>query len=299
MISQKTFLEKVEKNAALRDKYHRRIIFYLTKIKRFRHNLYKKKVEGDFIFLTICNLKAFPMVRASIYSFLKNSDLIPKKVVIISDGSWSVDVGINHFSDFKIQFEFETWESCAEYFRNKNEEYLYKWAEQQIWGKKMAAILKYAETTMVLFSDPDVLWYGNPVKREYLKNDFYLKLSLDNSHNYDKELIQKMDAEYLYSLPPINCGIVLIKGDMFIKSNILSRSIEIESEKPGDFSEQTIFALMENEFGSVFSENEVSATISDILSPVWKKSRYNNQLKARHYVWNLKWILWRDFLTHI
>jgi hypothetical protein len=258
---------------------------------------YHKKPSGSFCYLTICNKESISMVRVSLYSFLKHNNKKPEKVIIISDGSWDPVKGKTFFSDFKIPFVFENWDVSADYHLKRNRNSLYNWAEKQIWGKKFSAITQYAESSLVIFSDPDVLWYKNLIPEEDFAKESILKISMDNSHNYDTELIKKMQAEYLFDLPPVNCGIVLIKGDLYKLSAKMHEAVDLEADNPGKFSEQTIFALLISEFGQLWSSNEITAGISDIFSPLFKISNYSEELVARHYVWKLKWLYWRDFLT--
>jgi len=299
MISQNDFIKKVQKRAMQRQKLLSILfkitgdLFYTKEIK-----INYQKPKGNFVFLTICNRKSFPMVKYSILSFLKNSNLHPREIVIISDGTWEKNDEKNFFSFLKIPILIEDWTKSAFYHRDKGRETLYQYACKQIWGKKFAAILRYSEQQLTLFSDPDVLWYGSPINETMHLENTYLKLSIDNSHNYDTELIKTMSADYLYDKNPINCGIVLIKGDMFSFSKTIEIALNKESENPGNFSEQTIFALLSSEFGElVWTKNEINAEIDDILSPVLKKSNYSNALIARHYLWSLKWLYWRDVLT--
>lgn len=284
---------------SFRFNYYTRLLEKAAGFISYKHAAYAGKPVKDFSLLYICNEASFSMVKASLFSFLKHSDVLPAKVVIVSDGTWKADTGKKYFSSFKVPFEFDNWEACAIFYKNKGQEKLYTWAAKQIWGKKMAAILKYAESSLVLFSDPDILWYGNPIGEQDFKKTSLLKLSLDNSHNYDTDLIAKMNADYLYKQPPINCGVVLVKGDMFALSKNMIPAIEHESEKPGKFSEQTVFAMMANEFGETWPDTVVTANIKDILSPLFTKSKYPASLIARHYVWRLKWLYWRDVLTKI
>ncbi len=284
---------------SFRFNYFVRLLEKAASFVSINHQAYENKPVKNFSLLYICNEASFPMVKASIYSFLKNSVTLPKQVVIVSDGSWPSEVGKKYFSSFKIAFVFDDWKNCASYYRDKGHQDLYTWASKQIWGKKMAAILKHAESTLVLFSDPDILWYGNPIADADFDKATVLKLSVDNSHNYDTGLIEKMSASYLYQQQPVNCGVVLIKGDMFTTSRLMAPAITHEAVQHGNFSEQTIFAMMVSEFGEVWPETVITAAIDDILSPLFKKSKYPDSLKARHYVWRLKWLYWKDVLTKI
>ncbi|MBC7422812.1 MAG: glycosyltransferase family 2 protein [Ferruginibacter sp.] len=298
MISQNDLIGNVQKRGRFRGNYITKLFRKVAGLIPFKHN-YLDKPSADFIFLTICGANSLDMVKTSLYSFLKNSDVKPLKVVIVSDGTWDTKIGEKLFSDFKVPFIFESWTVSAEYYKQKKQEDLYTWAHKQIWGKKLAAILRHAESSLVLFSDSDVIWYKNPITVKDYSKEYLLKLSQDNSHNYDTELIKKMNADFLYQSPPVNCGIVLIKGDMFALSNTISQAITLESKSPGSFSEQTLLALLVQEFGEVWPEEEITTTIGDILSPIFKISKYPPALKARHYVWNLKWLYWRDVITKL
>jgi hypothetical protein len=296
MVSQETLINSVKKSSQFRFGKLVKLLAITCRFIRFKHDYYKKP-SGNFCYLTICNKESISMVRVSLYSFLKHNNKKPEKVIIISDGSWNPDDGQKYFSDFKISFVFENWNVSADYHLKKNRLSLHTWAQKQIWGKKFSAITQYAESSLVIFSDPDVLWYKNLILEEDFKKENILKISMDNSHNYDTELIKKMQAEYLFDLPPVNCGIVLIKGDLYKVSAKIHVAVNIEAETPGKFSEQTVFALLMSEFGQLWSDNEITADINDILSPLFRISNYSEKLIARHYVWKLKWLYWRDFLT--
>lgn len=299
MLSQKEFIENIKPKLPIRSRYFCRLFYCLALFKKLSIVNSRSKENKDFVLLTICNKKTFRMVKAMLYSFLKNSEMRPNKIVIVSDGTWNESAGRKYFSGLESEIVFDTWDSCAQYCRDNGLNDIYIWAKKQIWGKKMAAIVKYAHNNLVLFSDPDVLWYGCPITKTDLDADNVLKLSIDNSHNYDDELIKKMHLEYLYDYTPINCGVVLFKGDLLSRSPLALASISKEAEIPGNFSEQTVLAILNHDFGTTWSTEEISATIRDIISPIMTTSSYPDKLIARHYLWKLKWLYWRDLITTI
>ncbi len=298
MENQSAFIEQIKKRAKFRNKIHARIFSLLAKFKSTTINKNLDKTVGDFVLITICNKASFKMFLYSLNSLYSNSTILPKKVVIVSDGSWDTSDGRRFFDKYIPNIEFASWENCALHFKKKGYTNLYEWAEKQIWGKKMVSILKYAEDDLTLFTDPDILWY-NTLREFDIKGEQYLKVSKDNSHNYDKNVIETLKLDYLYKSDPINCGLVLAKGELLNKcSDIIKHAINFESINPGSFSEQTIIALMVNEFGSTWDTNEVSASISDIVSSPFKRSIYNVELFARHYVWFMSWMFWKDILLN-
>lgn len=298
MISKADFLRKVMSRAICRNRYWGNLFRIFWNLKFSKTDVTAKSCK-EFYFLTICNRKSFAMTRASVYSFLRKAPYVPEKIVIVSDGSWDKEEGEKYFLSFfrGVDFVFDDWSQCSDYFQKKDYN-LSIWAEKQIWGKKMAAILKYAEHKLVLFSDPDVLWYNTPIVETDFKEDFLLKLSVDNSHNYDTALVGYLKAEYLYDRIPVNCGVVLVKGDLYAKSPVLKEATRFEAGQPGNFAEQTVFALLQKEFGELWPEEVITAKIDDVLQAVFKKNDYPQCLIARHYLFFLKWIYWKDLLTN-
>jgi hypothetical protein len=296
MISKKEFISNIIVQANRRNHHVPRILSFIVNLTK-REKIIAQNEVADFYYLTICKKSAFNMIWHSINSLIEHSKFLPKKIIIVSDGSWSEREGELYFSNFNLDISFDNWEKCALFHRNKGRRSMYNWATKQIWGKKMAVILKYAEECPVLFADPDVLWFNSPFDIDILKTNKILKTSIDNSHNYDEILIDKLNLEYLYELPPVNCGVVLAKGNLFdICSKKIITSIDEEALSPGNFAEQTIFAMMVYEFGETWPEEEITACIDDILSSILIRSKYSTKLIARHYVWYMSWLFWRDLL---
>lgn len=248
----------------------------------------------DYLYLTICRHEDFDMVIASVYTLYKNSQLCPNKVVVVSDGSWDLNTGLEYFRKFNIDIDVCDWRTCADYYKESFQA-LRKWAYRQIWGKKMAAILYYSEHNKVLFSDPDVLWYNSPMSEAELKKS-KLKLSIDNSHNYDDEFIRTFSLAKLYDREePINCGVVFISGGISLLPKEAYDCIEYESEHCGRFAEQTVFAIMDLYYDNRWTMQQISSEIGDLLQPFNSKTIFYNGMIARHYLWRLKWIYWKDF----
>jgi hypothetical protein len=239
------------------------------------------------------------MVRASLYTLYKNADLLPESIVIVSDGSWDPCVGVDYFKKYTLPIECVKWETSASYYQEKCPS-LTAWANKHIWGKKMTAILYYSESKKVLFSDPDVLWFGNPFSEMEL-SDTCFKVSVDNSHNYDNACIKELGLTSLYDTPePSNCGVVFIHGGLSLLDADALECIDYEANHAGPFAEQTVFALMDRKFDNRWEMKEISSEISDVkhffsLKPIIS----NKTMIARHYLWMLKWIYWRMVILEI
>ena len=234
------------------------------------------------------------MVEASLYSLYRNSEVVPSRVVIVSDGSWEPEYGVRYFRKRGLQVECLTWKHCADFYRNTLPE-LTTWAEKHIWGKKMAAILYLSETDKVLFSDPDVLWYGTPLRNDEWNSTIF-KISIDCCHSYDPHFIKATASEYLYdTLEPINCGVVYIHGGLKMLNDKALECIRYQAEHCGNFAEQTVFAIMDRQYDNRWSREEIVSAIDDVVQPLFSKTIMYPNTIARHYLWRLKWIYWTEY----
>lgn len=228
------------------------------------------------------------------YSLYQNSEVVPSRIVIVSDGSWEPEYGVRHFRKRGLDVECLTWRQGAEFYRGNFPE-LTTWAEKHIWGKKMAAILYLSETDKVLFSDPDVLWYGTPLCADEL-NTTDFKISVDCCHSYDSQFIKSTGSEYLYdTAEPINCGVVYIRGGLKMLNEKARDCIRYEAEHCGNFAEQTVFAIMDRQYDNRWSQEEVISAIDDVVWPFFSKTIMYPNTIARHYLWRLKWIYWTEY----
>lgn len=252
-----------------------------------------QKEKGGFTFLTICSKRGLDMVAASLFSLYKNSDILPNKILIVSDGSWEPSVGTKYFSRRGIKVECKMWSECADRFQTSHPD-LYKWANRQIWGKKMTAILYASEEAPTLFSDPDVLWYKTPLASN--EWDLPFKISLDCCHSYDQEYIKASGKHFLNDTKePINCGIVYIRNGISLINEHALDCIAYESEHCGNFAEQTVFALVDEDIKSHWGTKEIISSIDDVLAPFFSRPILHKDTIARHYLWRLKWIYWTEY----
>lgn len=293
MISQEKFIKEV---TGKKEKLQYRFV----KVIRILNSIFPVKIKydtnkvKDFVYLTICRQKDFDMVVASLYTLFKNSSILPHSIIVVSDGSWQTEFGVRYFKKRGLDVICVSWEDCANYYKDSCPS-LKKWAEGHIWGKKMASILYFSETKRVLFSDPDILWFNTPFSEDELVN-CKLKLSIDNSHNYDDEFIKACGLECLYdTTEPINCGAVFIHGGLGLLSKNALQCVEYEGEHCGKFAEQTVFAIMDLTYNCRWSMKQITSEISDLLYPFTAKTIYYDNMIGRHYLWRLKWIYWKDY----
>lgn len=293
MIDNSDFIRFVSGKRAWRQRNYVRACRVLTRVFPCRVPVNGKRV-GEYTYLTICKKVALDMVEASLFSLYRNSEVVPSRVVIVSDGSWEPEYGVHYFRKRGLEVECLTWNQCADFYRSNVPE-LTMWAEKQIWGKKMAAILYLSETDKVLFSDPDVLWYGSPLKDEEW-GTINFKISVDCCHSYDPHFIKATGSNYLYDTQdPINCGVVFIHGGLKMLNDKALECIRYQSEHCGNFAEQTVFAIMDTDYNSRWSREEVISSIDDVVQPLFSKTIMYPNTVARHCLWRLKWIYWTEY----
>ena len=76
-------------------------------------------------------------------------------------------------------------------------------------------------------------------------------------------------------------------------------AIKFVSDKVSDSRFQRVLNVEYLKYKNVWAENEISASISDMLQPYFKVNHYPLGFIARHYLFVLKWIYWKDFLMKI
>ena len=101
-------------------------------------------------------------------------DMMPSRVIVVSDGSWESEYGVRNFRQRRLAVEMLTWKRSSELHRSRLPELATR-VEKRICGKKMSAIHYVTETGMVIFSVPDVLWYDFPMS--HLGGNSYIPLS--------------------------------------------------------------------------------------------------------------------------
>lgn len=251
------------------------------------------KSVGNYAYVSICRKEDFDMVLASLYTLYRNANCIPSKIYVVSDGSWDPEVGLTYFSRYQLPVECLMWETCADFY-SETCPALFEWARKHIWGKKMATILYLAEQHAVAFSDPDVLWYRSPLTGLQTENTI-LKISIDNSCSYDQNCIKALHLHYLNERDfPINCGVLYMKGGLAQLNEDALRIIAYQAEHCGPFAEQTVFAALEAQYNCRWTEEEVRSDLMGAPQFLNARTQCTEQLIARHYLWCLKPIYWRD-----
>lgn len=167
-------------------------------------------------------------------------------------------------------------------------------ARKSISREKMAAITYCSEDKAILFCAPDVLcfcFHLVGINREHC----CFKVSIDNRYSYDEAALKHLKMEHLNETEKnINCGIVYMRGVLSLLGKDARRLVEYEAEHCGPFGGQAVFAAMDEQYDCCRSWEEIRSDIEAALRPFKGTTEITPSLMARHYLWVLKPLYWRD-----
>lgn len=257
------------------------------------------KQETDIRIVMFCGTKGIDYLNASLESIRKHWSKKPH-ITIVTDGS-APDVLFSKLKRANRNIEIIRWQTCADYFKINGNIQLYNYADRDVWGKKLVSILYFARKGRILYSDSDVIWFKDPVNWLDNKgnNELFIYMCPDQSHCYSLQMLSSLNNKGLLTNPPMNAGLMFLKGDFtqYHKWGLLCNYLEQHADYR---SEQTTFAILSNEYGGVFNENEIMLELDDMfdLRPKQFSSKYSTSF-ARHYVNTKPWLFWRDYLRFV
>lgn len=240
-------------------------------------------------------------LNSSLYSVYKSFDNLPE-LVIVSDGT-----AIARLAEAMVKWPAKTeiisWQECAEYFKEKGDILLHQYATEDLWGKKMVAILYCAEKYKILYSDTDVLWFADPTDSIDFEKKNHMKMCLDESFSYVEEMVAELGCEEIFKTKPYNAGIIYASGDFSTHpkwsdlTGYLSQLKNKSVSKKG-WTEQTAFGILNNYFGTCWTKEQMMIEINDHEFFFNKyRNKYGN-MYARHYVTTKGWLFWRDYFYY-
>ena len=252
--------------------------------------LSKKRLQKadtlDFSLVVMTGKRIHRMTTQMICSFCHAWNALPKRLIIVSDGTRTEDQIRLDFSYWKGDLVVADWKECLLDYSGDVEAFR-SFAEQTVYGRKMAAMLHYAKHEPILFCDSDVLWFS-PLVEISNNPEASLKMCEDIEPSYNQELIKKMGWSRLNTGKPMNVGIVYLRGDL-VKRHVWFDEAIRNLQPPFQFPEQTILAAA-NISNDIWPISEINITLDDLGCLFSKK----NTWVARHYVSKTKSKFWRD-----
>lgn len=284
-------LEKAKKSAAFRSGG-----VYKFLLNGFRVFQPFNKPELPLVLLTMCGEKHLPLLQQCLYSLCISWNELPK-LCLVSDGTISLEKLAKSVTWYPCQKKVLHWRDCVTYHRELKREHLAQFAENNVIGRKLAAIVYAGEQNLTLWCDTDILWFQQLPEATSAFNsseDLILKVSKDFQPAYDNRLID-FDLQHLKNPPFVNTGLVLIRGSL-MKVCKISDLLELASKKSNHFTEQTILAeAVCQTSSSYWSIEQIVCFVDDNLSlaPTYIERNWI----ARHYVGPVRHLFWRDALA--
>lgn len=256
-----------------------------------------KKPPVNLQVLMMTGRHHLPMLRFSVYAIAKNWASLPK-LTIINDGSvddHKIQAALNFWQG---DLEILNWSVNANYHKQKGRTQLANYAAAHPFGKKMAAILQYAEDSPTLWVDSDILFFKDPIA--YLpavETGLICGATEDWFRAYDENVLSLLPPNNLHILSGMNAGMLFVYGEgIYEKFDIENMLLQIHPDY-AFFTEQTIFAyIASTSLAILWDNNTVKNTQEDnqelrVVVP--------EQLIARHYTSIMRQLFWRDVMFNL
>lgn len=238
-----------------------------------------------------------PMLRFSVYAIAKNWMCLPK-LTVINDGSVDDSQIIAALSFWKGSFQVVHWSVNANYHEQKDRPALARYAASHPFGKKMAAILHYAEHEPTLWVDSDILFFKDPAAYlPLVETGFVCGGTEDRLRAYDEVVLRLLPSNNLHILPGINAGLLFVFGEgIYEKFDMENMLLQIQPDY-AFFTEQTIFAyIASTSLGILWDNSAVKSTQEDNQE---LRVTIPQALLARHYTSIMRQLFWRDAMFNL
>lgn len=268
-------------------------LLYRPLLARFPAPRFRERPGLGIPMLTMCGGQHLAMLEQALYSIALNWSEIPE-LTIVSDGTVEVDVVLRRLKWWPAELSARSWESDRDYHRAVGRPELGDYAERHPFGRKLSTVLATAEQRRFLWIDCDILFYADftPLIPES-KGRTEVMTALDWCYGYDPQLIKVLP--HLLTRPPVNTGVAIYQGNLYDTCE-LGALVERTAEYCDNFTEQTILAEAVFQTGEIaWDLNAIRIFDDDIYS--LRPSFLGQGWLARHYVTNVRHLLWRDALA--
>jgi hypothetical protein len=255
------------------------------------------KPQADVTVITMTGKRLINMTRLSVLSIARNWAVLPR-LIVVTDGTISTETVRQKLAFWPGELAVYDWELTAAYHLEKKRNNLVKYAGEHVLGKKMAAILHYAELSPVVWLDSDILFFSDFTKYmpAYNGADYVCAGSEDYSAVYDDRVLKHYDND-LYKLYAFNSGLLYVYGENLYERFAIEPLLEELSSFVYFFTEQTLFAHMASKsLGIMWGLDIIKNFNSDNQSLT--AMRVDNVV-ARHYTTNVRHLFWRDAFFHL
>jgi hypothetical protein len=253
------------------------------------------KRAGKMALLLYAGKEQSEMVRECVWWVYHAWGELPA-IRLVSDGTMSERDLLDLISWWPGEKAAESWEASAESHAARGRTDLRLFAQKNVLGKKLSAILASGEREPTLYCDTDVLWFSGPPPLPEAKSGTpVVQLAVDVVRHYDDRLLGEVGIRELDAPPALNTGVVFASGEIYEACG-LDRIMSAAAREPSYFSEQTIMAYCCRRLGNAhWTQEKIALNLDDMYWPV-RGGDPRRGWCARHYVGDVRHWFWRDAL---
>jgi hypothetical protein len=251
------------------------------------------KPSWDVTLLLYAGAGQSAMLRESLWSIYHAWPKLPT-VKLVSDGTIDPAALLELIAWWPGAKSAESWETAADYHAARGRADVRAFANGNMLGKKLSAILAAGEHGPALYCDSDLLWVSGPPRLPDPAGAV-VQLAVDLYRYYDNDLLRELAITELDEPPWLNTGMVFVSGLVYETCG-LERLLRVAARKPAYFSEQTIMSFASRKLGGRhWNSDEVVLKVDDKYWPIWPRGPREYRT-ARHFVGDVRHWFWRDAL---
>ena len=252
-----------------------------------------KKETADLHMLYYCGKKGLRMLKASIISVYTTWERIPH-ITVVTDGT-PTDLIKQHLQFWPYPLIIKSWEESVDDLLRRGRHALVEWSYQNVYARKLQAVLVEAEIRPTLYCDTDILWFAEP-RIPQSEGPFTMRISEDNVHTYSQTLLRQLNRLDLMEKKPMNAGLIFLSGTPYQFYTGFSELIDQASTHREGPAEQLVFSLIAERLGDYWTLDEVIVDTTDIYWPLIPRYIFSGNAFARHHVLTKHSWFWRDAL---
>jgi len=250
---------------------------------------------SDLNLLLFSGAKGLKSLKAVLLTIYKTWDKIPH-VTIVTDGT-PTEYFEQAMTFWPYPHKIKSWKELAALHKAKGRVNLVEFAELNVYARKVIAVLAEAEERPTLYSDTDVVWFGEPrLPAPAARGSFVFRMSSDNAHCYHMPVIRYFQRQDMLEKGPLNSGVMYMAGSLFDHYPEFEEVMAFCKLFEEPFPEQTSFALIADKLGDRWNLDEIILTIKDLRWPLIPGYFFSGNHFARHHVMTKKSWFWRDAL---
>ena len=245
----------------------------------------------SLVILMMTGKQYLTMTRLALISIVKSWQSIPS-LIIMSDGSISTDRISKALNFWPGKISVETWGDTAAYHLQKNRLALVQYGNIHPFGKKLAAILRYAAQGPVMWIDSDILFFNDLTPFiPQAPGGFFCGGTEDFTAAYHEPVLKFYNND-IYRLYKFNAGLLYVHGDRIYEDFRLEQLIASIHPDYDFCTEQTIFAHIASTSAGLLWTRDMIKTFNNDNQQI--RAMPVNKVVARHYTSNVRHLFWRD-----